>query len=159
MFKNLGPEHAEMKATMMKEMFGDGGYAYLDFYMGTGMVSGRADLGPVYRMIFRRLRAHNMDWVYHFPRLYAVDFRPLKKQMDEQERGGEPEFAGYDPSAALEEEQADREQDEKLSELREQLDEGHREAVEAARDREPPATVRAYEAVYGELPRGWPPEA
>ena len=42
--------------------------------------------------------------------------------------------------------------------MRERLDEGHREAVTAAREAEPPATVRAYRRVYGEFPNGWPPE-
>ena len=153
------PEVLAMYAEMRKEMVGDGGYTYLDFYMGTGMVGGRADLGPVYRLIFRRLRGRGLDWAYTFPRLYAVDFRPLKKQMDETERGDEPEWAGYDPSAAFAEEQEDQEHDEKIAELREQLDEGHREAVAEAREQEPPAVVRAYRAVYGRLPAGWPPAA
>lgn len=153
------PAHAELMEQMRKEMFGDGGYTYLDFYMGTTTVSGRADLRPVYALIFRRLRGRELDWVYHFPRLYAVDFRPLKKLLDEEKRGDEPDFAGYDPSATFAAEQEDRQRDEELAGLRESLDEGHREAVEAARDAEPPATVRAYQAVYGRFPDGWPPEA
>lgn len=153
------PEEAAFMAEMRKEMMGDGGYTYLDFYMGTQMVGDRADLRPVYELIFRRLRARGLDWSYTFPRLYAVDIRPLKQMLDDQARGDEPEFAGYDPSAALAKEEADREQDEQLADLREQLDDGHREAVAAAREADPPATVRAYEAVYGRLPRGWPPEA
>ncbi len=146
-------------AEMLKEMVGDGGYTYLDFYMGTSMLSGRADLGPVYAMIFRRLRGRGLDWVYHFPRLYAVDMRPLKKMLDDQEKGDEPEWAGYDPSAALAEEQEEAQKDEEIADLRSSLDAGHREAVEASRDRPPPATVRAYEIVYGTFPEGWPPEA
>jgi hypothetical protein len=152
------PAVAAIMADMRKEMVGDGGYTYLDFYMGTGSVAGRADLRPVYELIFRRLRSRGHDWVYHFPRLYAVDFRPLKKQLDEQGRG-EPEWSGYDPAAAMEEEQAERKRDEEVAALRESLDEGHREAVAAALDAEPPAVVRAYAAVYGEFPDGWPPEA
>jgi hypothetical protein len=146
---------------MRKEMIGDGGYTYLDFYMGTTSVSGRADLTPVYEMIFRRLRARGHEWKYHFPRLGLVDFRPLKKQLDEQARreAGEPEFAGYDPEAAMAEEEADRQRDEEIAAMQEALDAGHREAVEAARNADPPATVRAYATVYGNLPDGWPPEA
>ena len=154
----MDPKMAGFVEEMRKEMFGDGGYTYLDFYMGTGTVSGRADLQPVYEMIFRRMRGRDLDWEYHFPRLHLVDFRGLKKQLDEQERGDEPEWAGYDPAAAFEEEQENREKDAEISEMREKLDEGHREAVEAAQDEEPPATVRAYLAVYGEFPKGWPPE-
>lgn len=155
------PEVLAAMAEMRKEMVGDGGYTYLDFYMGAGRVSDRADLVPVYALIFRRLRARGMDWVYHFPRLSLVDFRPLKKQMDEQKRReeGGSEFEGYDPSAAFEEDEAEREKDAEIAEMREKLDEGHREAVAAARDEEPPAVVRAYQQVYGEFPEGWPPEA
>lgn len=158
---DAGPQVLEMIAQMRKEMLGDGGYTYLDFYMGNTMMSGRADLTPVYTMIFRRLYARGMDWVYHFPRLHLVDFRPLKKQMDEQKRleEGGAEFEGYDPEAAMAEEEADRKKDEELAEMRERLDEGHREAVAAAREEEPPAVVRAYAAVYGDFPEGWPPVA
>lgn len=158
---DASPEVVAMMAEMRREMIGDGGYTYLDFYMGTGMVSGRADLTPVYGLIFRRLRARGMDWVYHFPRLHLVDFRPLKKMLDEKEREekGEAEFEGYDPAAAFEEEQEDRKKDEEIAGMRASLDEGHREAVAAARKAEPPAVVRAYAAVYGEFPGGWPPEA
>ncbi len=157
--EGMDPKVAEMMAEMRKEMLGDGGYTYLDFYMGTGMISGRTDLQPVYEMIFRRLFKRGMDWEYSFPRLRLVDLRPLKKHLDEQAKGDEPEFVGYDPSAAFEEEQEDQQRDEELAEMREKLDEGHREAVEAARDREPPATVKAYQKIFGDFPKGWPPEA
>jgi hypothetical protein len=44
---------------------------YLDFYLGTIGVGDRADLTPVYRMIFRRLAAQGCDWTYAFPRLHV----------------------------------------------------------------------------------------
>jgi len=156
---NPDPRVAEFMAQMRKEMTGDGGYGYLDFYMGTAMVAGRADLQPVYEMIFRRLKARGHDWVYHFPRLGLVDLRPLKKQLDEQAGEGESGFASYDPEAALAAEQEERKHDEEVAELRESLDEGYREAVEAARQADPPTTVRAYAVVYGHFTDGWPPEA
>jgi hypothetical protein len=43
-----------------------------------------------------------------------------------------------------------------LAELRESLDEGYRQAITEARKGPPPATGRAYAAVYGCFPRGWP---
>jgi len=155
-----GPQQAAFLELLRTEMYGDGGYTYMDFYMGTHMVGGRADLSPVYEMVFRRLRARGLDWKYVFPRLYAVDMRPLGKALDEKKRqeSGEEEWEEYDPSAAFEEEQEEAQRDEEIAEMRESLDEAHRDAVEAARDEEPPATVRAYRAVYGELPEGWPPE-
>lgn len=114
-------------------------YDYMDFYMGTVFVGDRADLTPVYVMIFRRLAARGYDWEYSFPRLYLVDLSG---------------FAETDrpPDVAKE-----LERERELGELREVLDEGHREAIEAAKDRPPPLTVQAYRRVYGDFPRRWPP--
>ncbi len=141
-------------ADVLNRQTGTRQYDYLSFYLGTIWVAGRADLTPVYRMIFRRLRARGLDWVYHFPRLGVVDFRPLKEAL---ERKDEPDWTGYDPSEALAKEEAERERDKELAEFREMLDGGYREAVEQAADAPPPATVRAYAAVFGRFPRGWPP--
>jgi hypothetical protein len=128
-------------------------YDYLDFYMGTIWVAQRADLTPVYAMIFRRLKSRKLDWIYHFPRLYAIDLRPLTALKEQNE----PEWLDYSPSEALAKEQEEQARDRELAELRESFDEGYREAIEEARDLPPPPTVRAYEAVYGQFPRGWPP--
>ncbi len=151
---SLDPTTAALVEKMKKEMFGDGGYTYLDFYMGTAVISSRADLRPVYEMIFRRLRGRGMDWEYHFPRIMLVDMRPLQKQLDDQQRGDDPEWAEYDPSSALEAELGERKRDEEIAEMRESLDEGYRESVETAQDKEPPATVQAYQTVYGQSPEG-----
>ena len=59
-------------------------YDYIDFYMGTIWLAQRADLTPVYRMIFRRLKARGCDWTYHFPKLELVDLRPLRDALREQ---------------------------------------------------------------------------
>ncbi len=141
-------------AGLLNRQIGEERYDYLDFYLGTIGFSRRVDLAPVYAMIFRRLRSQGFDWVYHFPRLYAVDFRPLKKALDEAQQ---PEWTNYDPSEALAKEAEEEERDRQLAEFRESLDEGYRESVEAAREEPPPATVRGYHAVYGRFPRGWPP--
>lgn len=130
-------------------------YDYLDFYLGTVWVADRADLGPVYGLIFRRLRGRGHDWVYHFPRIYAVDLSPLKEALDRKDK---PEWEDYDPSEALAKEEQKRQHEEELTEMRASLDEGYREAIEVALTRPPPATVRAYQAVYGRDPDGWPPE-
>ncbi len=132
-------------------------YDYMDFYLGTIWINDRADLGPVYRMIFRRLRAHGLDWVYRFPRIYAIDLRPLKKVLDEKK--DEPEWLNYSPSESLAKEEEEKKHDRELAEFRESLDEGYREAVAKAQDAPPPPTVQAYKDVYGDYPRGWPPEA
>ena len=158
--KSDDPQMQAFIAEMHKQVTGDGGYAYLDFYMGSGGVASRADLTPVYQMIFRRLKARGHEWVYHFPRLGLVDFRPLKKRMDEhtREERGEQEYEGYDPDKALAEEAEDRERDEANARMQESLDAGYREGVTAALEQPPPKTVQAYAAVYGEFPEGWPPE-
>jgi hypothetical protein len=129
-------------------------YDYLDFYLGTCWIAGRADLTPVYKLIFRRLRARGLDWIYHFPRLYAVDLRPLNEALQSDDM---PQWQQYDPSEALAAETEEREQTKRLAALRESLNEAHREAIEDALTRPPPATVIAYEQVYGQYPQGWPP--
>jgi hypothetical protein len=143
-------------AEYLNRKTGPNQYDYMNFYMGTIWVSQRADLSPVYRMIFRRLRGRRLDWIYHFPRLHAIDFRPLKEALD---RKDEPDWLNYSPSEALAKEEEQTRHDQELAELRESLDEGYREAVEEALDAPPPPTVRAYEAVHGDFPRGWPPVA
>jgi hypothetical protein len=141
-------------ADFVNRQLGEDRYDYLDFYLGTTLLAQRADLTAVYTMIFRRLRRHGLDWVYHFPRLYAVDLRPLQEVLD-QSKG--PDWTNYDSSEALAQEAEEQERDRQIAELRESLDEGHREAVEAAQEQPPPTTVRAYRTVYGRYPRGWPP--
>jgi hypothetical protein len=143
-------------ADILNRQLGTREYDYLDFYMGSSWLAGRADLSPVYQMIFRRMRKRNLDWVYHFPRLMLVDLRPLTAALKEADG---PEWEGYDPSAALAKQGEESQRDQEIAELRQSLDEAHHDSVEAARNAPPPATVRAYEEVYGGLPKGWPPIA
>jgi hypothetical protein len=123
---------------------------YLRFYMGTIGISRRADLMPVYAVIFRRLKAMGADWVYHFPELRIVEL----PSRDAEPASSAP---GYSVSqSAVAEVNAQRRRAE-VQRLRAELEEGNARAREAAMDREPPATVRAYRQVYGRDPRGWPP--
>jgi hypothetical protein len=129
-------------------------YDYIDFYMGNVFVWSRADLTPVYAMIFRRLKNRGCDWIYHFPELRAIDVRPLRDALKENEG---PEWANYSPEEAFAKEQEDAKRDRELAELRERLDEGNREAMAEAAKQPQPKTVAAYRAVYGRDPQGWPP--
>lgn len=54
-------------------------------------------------------------------------------------------------------EQAERERQEELERFCAELAEGNAEARRKALDRLPPPTVRAYQAVFGRDPKGWPP--
>jgi hypothetical protein len=141
-------------ADILNRQTGTEHYDYLHFYLGTIWVAQRADLTPVYRMIFRRLHSRRFDWIYHFPRMHAVDLRPLAEALDQKQ---DTDWLNYSPSEALAKEEEQKERDKDLAELRERLDEGYREAIEEALQGPPPPTVRAYEAVYGCFPRGWPP--
>jgi hypothetical protein len=143
-------------ADYLNELLGESRYDYMSFYLGTIWLSGRADLTLVYGLIFRRLRDRNFDWVYHFPRLYLMDMRPLRDAL--RESSGEPEWASYSPEESFAEQKADEERDAETARMQESLDEGHREAVEEAQHRPPPPTVLAYRAVYGRDPQGWPPK-
>ena len=125
-------------------------YDYLDFYMGTIGVADRADLTPVYAMIFRRLKAHGLDWTYTFPRLHLIDMRPLRDALhaDTESRDDQDIFSQDD----------DEERARALAETQASLNTAHREAIEEALDRPLPPTVQAYESVYGHSPKGWPPQ-
>lgn len=129
-------------------------YDYLDFYLGTIHVASRANLGSVYRLIFRRLRERELEWVYHFPRIYAIDLAPLKDALDKKD---EPDWLNYSPSEALAKEEEQKRRAQELAEFRLSLDEGYREAIDEALQAPPPCIVQAYEAVFGRYPRGWPP--
>lgn len=123
-------------------------YHYLDFYMGSALIGGRADLGPVYRWIFARLQAADCDWIYSFPRLYLIDFRGARRQADDE--------LAYDPSEAVAAELEEAEHRKERDALSRRLDEAHEEAVRHAREKPLPATVAAYRDVFGALPEGWP---
>jgi len=124
---------------------------YCRFYMGTIWISDRADLAPVYAMIFRRLKALGADWEFHFPQLGIVDLTPLREKLEKQK----PEE--YSPSEAFGKEQEERERQAELERFRAELAEGNVQAHRDAMDHPPPATVRAYQTVYSRDPKGWPP--
>src|SRR5262249_36780895 len=122
---------------------------YMRFYLGSICTSGRADLMPVYAMIFRRLRAIGADWIYHFPELHVVDLSALKTENEST--------VGYSPTRGAAAELKASKDREEVERLRADLADGNARAREEAMDRPPPATVRAYRSVYGRDPRGWPP--
>ncbi len=122
------------------------------FYMGTIWISQRADLTPVYQMLFRRLKSLGADWEYHFPQLHVVDLSPLREAMEKREET-------YSPSEAFGKEQEERERRVELEKAKAELEEIQNQARREAMDRPPPAIVRAYQEVYGHDPKGWPPVA
>src|SRR5204863_503267 len=109
---------------------------YMSFYLGTSApwaCEGR-DLTPVYEMIFRRLKSRKLDWVYRFPRLHLIDFRPLREAMDQEDKS---DWADYSPSEALAEEEENKQRAEEIAEFREQLDDARDEAIEDALKKPP----------------------
>jgi hypothetical protein len=123
---------------------------YMRFYMGTIWIGQRADLAPVYTMIFSRLRAVGADWVYHFPELGIVEL----PSRDEEPA---PSAPGYSVSQSAVAELNAQHRRAEVQRFRAELEGAKARAREEALDREPPATVRAYRQVYGRDPRGWPP--
>ena len=128
---------------------------YLEFYLGTWMVRHRADLTPVYELIFRRMQQLCLDWRYVHPRLMLVDFRPLHEALESE---NVPEAVRYDPTENYWREQREAAHDADVADLRRSLDEAYKESVAEARHDPLPATVCAYQRVYGRIPVGWPPE-
>ncbi|MGB8457784.1 MAG: hypothetical protein WCE50_08700 [Candidatus Acidiferrum sp.] len=105
-------------------------YDYMDFYMGSFWVSERADLTPVYGMIFRRLKDHSLDWRYRFPELHLIEF-PADR-----------------PDGRLSHE---------LEKMRVDLEQARRKALADLKLEPVPAIVLAYSNFYGVSPHGWPP--
>ncbi len=141
-------------ADAINRQIGERRYDYVDFYMGSVWVARRADLTPVYQMIFRRLKSRHLDWIYHFPRLFLCDLRHLRDQLDEEK---EPDWVNYSPSEALAKEEADQEHEKQIAEMREQLEDDFRRQVDEAREGPPPRIVEAYHKVFDRFPVGWPP--
>ena len=127
---------------------------YIEFYMGTTSVRHRADLTPVYELIFRRVRHIGMSWRYAHPRLYAIDLGSLPDQVDEDV----PEALHYDPTESFWRERQLAERQTERAAFQQNLDEAYRASVQDACDGSPPTTVRAYQQVYGRNPDGWPPQ-
>jgi hypothetical protein len=127
---------------------------YIEFYMGTTMVRHRADLTSVYELIFRRMRHIGLSWRYTHPRLYAIDLGSLSNQAEDDV----PEALRYDPTESFWRERQVAEHQTELAKFRQSLDAAYRESVQDACDGPPPATVRAYQQVYGRNPDGWPPQ-
>jgi hypothetical protein len=119
---------------------------YLRFYMGTSFVGGRTDLGPMYRLIFQRLQSLGCRWHYAFPRIYAIRFEKPE------------ELGDYDPSRGFAAEQDRVKQMKEDRQLQERLDADVAKSKRQAWDEAPPATVLAYQEIFGEDPPGWPPD-
>jgi len=128
---------------------------YIDFYLGTAWIGHRADLTPVYELIFRRMHHLGLDWRYVHPRLMALDLNPL---LDGLESDDVPDAIQYDPTESFWQEREGAARSAEFAELRRCLDEAYRESVEQARNNPPPTIVRAYYQVYGRWPDGWPPD-
>lgn len=127
---------------------------YIEFYMGTTLVRHRVDLTPVYELIFRRMRHIGLSWRYAHPRLYAIDLGSLSNMAEDDV----PEALRYDPTESFWRERQLAERQTELAEFRQNLDEAYRASIQNACDGPPPATVRAYQRVYGHDPDGWPPK-
>lgn len=126
---------------------------YIELYMGTTLVRHRADLTPVYELIFERMCHIGLSWRYVHPRLYAIDLGSLS----DLEKDDTPEALRYDPTESFWRERQVGERQAEIAELQQSLDKTYRASIQNTCDSEPPATVRAYQRVYGRAPDGWPP--
>jgi len=119
---------------------------YLDFYMGSIWINGRASLLPFYKYIFMVLKKHNCNWHYSFPKLGLVNF---KKEEPENSNPAE-----YSPWQAVQKELSEEKSE--ADKLQEELDTIYEQEYEDAKYRPLPLTVLAYKEVYGVLPKGHP---
>lgn len=83
---------------------------YLRFYLGTIWICGRADLTPVYVMIYRRIKALGGDWICHFPHVGLVDLGASRPEPQSVRQ--------YSPNEALAAERQTREREAELARVR-----------------------------------------
>lgn len=133
--------------TRSRDSGGEGDY--MRFYMGTIWIARRADLAPVYAMIFRRLRSLGADWVYHVPQLYMTECEPPDLEPAQSTTYSVSQSAAAELNAQKSRAETAR--------IRAKIEEANASAREEAMDHLPPATVSAYRQVYGRDPRRWPP--
>jgi len=117
-------------ADQLNRESGEQRYDYMDFYMGTFLVSERADLTSVYEMIFRRLKDGLLDWRYRLPQVNLIEF----------------------PS-----DRPDGRRSYELEKMRIDLEQARREALHELKLLPVPAILLAYSNIYGVSPHGWPP--
>lgn len=123
-------------------------FDYMNFYCADVFIERRADVTPLYELIFERIREQACDWVYSFPRLHLISFDHLKEEIP-------TDPASYDPNNALAEDAERQQRNQENRRLQEEFDRAAEEAMDEARYREPPMIIRAYQAVFGRLPKGW----
>lgn len=121
---------AQFLAEQLNRQTGKSQYDYMEFYMGSISVRQRADLTPVYEMIFRRLKGQLFEWRYSFPKLQLIEFA-----SDTLNGVRNYEF----------------------EKMQAELKETHRQAIEDSKLEPVPEIVLAYRNVYGLWPHGWPP--
>jgi hypothetical protein len=117
-------------ADQLNRESGEQRYDYMNSYMGTFLLSERADLTSVYEMIFRRLKDGLLDWRYRLPQVDLIEF----------------------PS-----DRPDGRRSYELEKMRLDLEQARREALHELKLQPVPAIVLAYRNIYGLSPHGWPP--
>lgn len=123
-------------------------YGYLDFYCAGWLHHARADLTPVYSLMFGRLQEKHCTWIYSFPRTYLIDLG--KKEQDRADK-----HETYDPAEALQRDLQKKKKAQELKDFRQSLDDDFEQRKEEARFSPPPEPVTAYRQMYGEWPKGW----
>jgi hypothetical protein len=105
-------------------------YDYIDFYMGSWWVCERADLTPVYEVIFCRMKGSELDWRYRFPQMQVIEF----------------------PS-----DRPDGRRSHALLNMRADLERANLAGIQDLKRKPVPSLVLAYCNIYGGFPHGWPP--
>ena len=101
------------------------------------------DVNEIYLMIFRRLKAHGADWLYHPPELFAITLGATAAVVNARRAG---------THLCLEEQQFLKDYQAMREDLQ-KINEGLRQTLIS---RPPPPPVAAYRSVYGRHPQGWP---
>lgn len=136
-------------AEFMEQTYPDApSFDYMDFYCADVFIERRADVTPVYELIFRRIQEQACDWLYSFPRIHLISFDHLKDEAP-------TDPAAYDPNKALADDAERQQRKQENRRLQEEFDQAAEEAMDEARYAEPPMIIRAYQSVFGRFPKGW----
>lgn len=121
-------------------------YSYVDFYMGSIWIRSRADLFPVHRLIFQRLKEEKCFWKYAFPKLGILDLSGMKEEKEDSSR--------YSPEKSFLKEKEKEEKQKEIKKLQNKFDKIYEEEKKQLKANIP-KPVKAYHEVYGKFPEEW----
>jgi len=125
-----------------------------NFFHASGEAEGRADIMPIWTLLFQRLKERGLDWVYSLPK---GDFSELIDEWRTAIKSYDPppqDMDAYDPAHDMEMEM-EREHVLKTIDYVEEVANEMLEKELEVYAYDPPFMIRGYHAVFGDWPTGF----